>query len=773
MCWFSGAVEISFFYGGHWRTTLIAEFSKRRVFRVISGYAVVCFVTLQIADVTFEPLEISDSVLKVIIAVMLVALPIVAYVAWVFDVGPDAEVHKMPGTRAWLEALIAGVAVLIFGVGCWMVLIPNDRSAVAPPTSVEVQGVEESTALSLDDLRADEVSIAVMPFDNLSDSPDNAYFAAGTHEDLLINLTQLSGLRVVARSSVIKAQEVAQNAQEFAQMLGADYLVEGSVRRSGETILLTVKLTSVADDRQLWAARYNRKLTDVFAIQRDIATAVAAQLKLQFDLHRRNAIATGPTNASTYDLYLQARQLGNNNRTRPDIDRAIAILDLVIEQDPEFAEGYAQRSFLRNVTGLYGEPWSEIREQVISDARHALSLQPQSYEARLSWARALHYSQPPDQDLSEAEAQYRQAITINPGRFDAYFFLSQILVMQDRIDEAAAMAERAHINNPLNALTNSFFARIRGKQGRYEEARVLMLRAADLAPSASVIQAHGALLFLGAGDVFEGLRFAHKAAELDPRNAFPRILLAENFMALEDFTTAHKWAEQALNVNPDDAYANITLVRMLRTQERIREMRDHVEGWQARFPDERRTLHARAMLATALGFEAQANGDVTAYQEHTQKAFELWAEVVAPHRSKQGNLKLYTFNGALVLAYGLAGRQAGHTSISDQALKQVALFYQNVNKLRSSRDPYGGIARGIALAALGELEAALLSLEQASESGDGLLWILKAYRIDNPHSVLFRDLAQHPRYLALVEVMQRRDDRTLQRLKEEIPEVFQ
>ncbi|MEM1229890.1 MAG: hypothetical protein AAGI15_05085 [Pseudomonadota bacterium] len=345
---------------------------------MLSGYAVVCFVTLQIADVTFEPLGIDDVVLRAAIALMLIGVPVVAYLAWMFDVTPDAGIQKKPGGRPLLEAGVTLAALLLFGATVWWLLSP-DRQA---PATRSDSGPRANT-------------VAVLPFADMSPAGDQAYFANGIAEQILNELAGLEALRVASRTSSF---EVAQDrpVSEIGAALGVAYVLEGSVRREGERVRVTAQLIDAATGFNVWSKVFDREFKEIFAIQEEISKTVAGSLGVTFGADVNAFEGAGTQSVDAYESLLQGWTTGNPLLIR----RAIDI-------DPDYAAAWSALGLMTASRMLVTAPESSpaLIEEAVGYLSKALELDPNSAQS-LSFYGTLRYAQ---KDWVEGAAFHQRA----------------------------------------------------------------------------------------------------------------------------------------------------------------------------------------------------------------------------------------------------------------------------------------------------------------------------------------------------------------------------
>jgi TolB-like protein len=312
----------------------LCELRRRKVYRVAVTYVVVGWLLIQIGATVFPPLELPQWALRLLIVTVLAGFPIALVLGWAFDIGPRGIEVTPPAAagdncppalrprRANLY-LLAGVGILV-AVGVGFLVLPR------------------FSARKLDR------SIAVLPFDNLSNDPENAFFADGLHDDVLTSLANIGELKVISRTSVLPYRGKANNLREIGRALGVTAILEGSVRRSGNRIRLVVQLIDARTDQHLWAEDYDRELTDVFEIQSALAQEIAGQLKAKLSPDEKARMDAKPTeNTEAYLLYVRARPIATGSDTE-ERKKAIPLYEQAIALDPTFALAYAQLSWLES-----------------------------------------------------------------------------------------------------------------------------------------------------------------------------------------------------------------------------------------------------------------------------------------------------------------------------------------------------------------------------------------------------------------------------------------
>ena len=451
--------------------SFLAQLRRRRVPRVVAVYVVAALALLQTADIMAPALHLPGWTMTLLVVLALIGLIVTALLAWAFDVVPGGPV---------IEA--------------------------AAPDSPARAVVEPE--------RERRPTIAVIPFLNLSPDPENDYFADGVTEDVIASLSKVRGLSVISRTSAMAFKARTQSLQAIAAALGANRIVDGSVRRSGDRVRIVAELIDAATDRHLWAETYDRSLTDIFAIQSDVAFRIASALRTELSLDEQTRIRQQPTDSiEAYELYLKGR-VSLIRFERESMERAIRYFQAAIAVDPTFALAHA------NMAVAFAEmsdggmiPPEQARARARAGVASALTLDPALSEAHTA---AGYIKSIWDFDPAGAEAEYRRAIELSPSNADAYDFYGRLCGALGRFDEALALVRRAQELDPLTHRTDVASALIRA--GHLEEAVAEAMRAVDQDPAHARAHATLAWALIRNGRTDEGIAALERAVALEPDN---------------------------------------------------------------------------------------------------------------------------------------------------------------------------------------------------------------------------------------------------------------
>ena len=477
---------------------LFAELKRRNVIRMAGLYLVGAWLLTQVASTLLPAFDVPSWALRgLIVTLALGFIPAVIF-SWVFeltpqglkredDVGPEQSITPQTGRR--MDRMIIVVLVLALGYFAFdkFVLTPRRVAAlVSSPVPNESRSV------------IDAKSIAVLPFENLSRDPDNAFFTDGVQDQILTDLSQIADLKVISRTSVMQYKSgVARNLREIGQQLGVAHVVEGSVQRAVNKIRVNAQLIDARTDAHLWAQTYDRDLADVFAIQSEIAKAIADQLQAKLSPNEKKAIEQPPTtDLAAFDLYSRAKSLlltaGFSATAEPDLRKAIELLDEAVKRDPSFFDAYCQLAYAHEqLYAVKGFDHTPARLALAEAAVQAATrLRPDAAETHLARAQYLYYGL---RDYAGALAELeiaRRALPNDPRLFE---LTGYVLRRRGQQEEGLHNLQRAVELDPRNFLVLQQIAVSYQYLGRYGEAIAALDRALSIVPDNVETRANRAL----------------------------------------------------------------------------------------------------------------------------------------------------------------------------------------------------------------------------------------------------------------------------------------
>jgi TolB-like protein/Tfp pilus assembly protein PilF len=406
------------------------EVQRRKVYRVAVAYVIAAGGIIQLASAAFPAWDLPNWALRLVIVVLLIGFPLALVLAWAFDVTAQGikatPTPVVPGAHRRRNIIMLVATGAIISVAAGFFLLP--RAAAH---------------------RIDK-SIAVLPFENLSDNKENAYFADGIQDDILTNLSKIGDLKVISRTSVMSYRGDLPNVREIGKALGVSTILEGSVRREGNKVRVNVQLIDATTDEHLWANDYDGDLTDVFAIQTKMAQEIANELQAKLSPSEKAQMERKPTqNGEAYFAFVQAHNLFLGSVEDPTrLKQSEQLFARAIELDPKFALAIADYSQLESWMFHSIAPVSEHKEKARKLAEQALQLQPDLPEAHLAMGFSYYYG---DSDYDAALKEFEIAQRGLPNESDAYLAIGAIQRRQGKWAESTANLEKAASLNPKDS----------------------------------------------------------------------------------------------------------------------------------------------------------------------------------------------------------------------------------------------------------------------------------------------------------------------------------
>ena len=450
---------------------LFAELKRRNVYKVAVAYAVVGWLLVQVATQVFPFFEIPNWAVRLVVLLIIVGFPIALVIAWAFELTPegikrteDVDLPAGSGSkkRTWIYIVVIGAA---FSIGLFFIGRYTGRNSSSAASS---------------ELPAK--SIAVLPFDNLSRDPDNAFFAEGVQDEILTRLAKVADLKVIARTSTQKFKSAPENLPDIAKQLGVANILEGSVQKVNDQVRVNVQLVNALTNAHLWAEIYDRKLSDIFAVQSDIAKTVADTLQAKLTGSEKTAISKEPTaNTEAYELYHKGRSLWGK-RTGDNIPKAIAFYEQAIARDPNYALAYAGLSSAHILAPFYaGADRREASAKAKEAALKALRLDPNLAEAHTALGKVLFFG---EIDLAGAMREYKRAIELKPNDADAHhWFGNDALSALGQFEEAIVEGKRSVELDPLSVIINADLGTTFYYAHRYEESARQLRKTLEIDPT--------------------------------------------------------------------------------------------------------------------------------------------------------------------------------------------------------------------------------------------------------------------------------------------------
>jgi len=470
------------------------EIKRRNVYKVAVAYAVVAWLLIQIATQTFPFFDVPNWAIRLVILLVVIGFPIALVIAWAFELTPeglkrtesDEPPRKPSGGRLWIYVVIAGglLSAGLFFLGRFTVSRTADGG---PPSGSPLQGK----------------SIAVLPFVSLSEDKANAYFADGIQDEILTRLSKIAELKVISRTSTQQFQSKPGNVSEIARKLGVAHILEGSVQKSGDSVRVNVQLIKAEGDSHLWAETYDRKLTDIFAVETEVAQRIANSLAAKLTGREKEAINyVGTKITAAYDAYLRGIAL-RNSQSRQDQARLIQYCRQAVALDPNFAAPWADLAFAEGLRYGLGDRTDAQRALVKEAAENALRLDPDHGDGHAAMGMYIYYCL---QDYGGALVELEKAREQAPNQPLAIQAIGLVKRRQGKLDECLDLLWQAAQIDPLNEdIWMNLAWSYRGMR-RFADAHAMVDRAIAIAPNDSEVIVRKAEICAAEGDLTTAAR---------------------------------------------------------------------------------------------------------------------------------------------------------------------------------------------------------------------------------------------------------------------------
>jgi TolB-like protein/Tfp pilus assembly protein PilF len=483
-----------------------AELKRRNVYKVAIAYSVVAWLLMQVASQIFPFFEIPNWAVRLVVLLLIIGFPVAVILAWAFELTPEGIKRmelaeqlpiKSARSRVWIYvAMVAGaISVSLFFLARYTA--PNKQSGPA-----ELPGK----------------SLAVLPFTNLSGNPENAYFAAGIQDEIVTRLAKITELKVISCTSTQRLKSAPDDLPAIAKQLGVANILEGSVQRTADEVRVNVQLIKAESDAHLWADTFDRKLTDIFKIETEIAKTVAETLQAKLSGSEQHAIAARPTeNTEAHQLYLKGRFFWDK-RTGENLKKSIDYFNQAIAADPNYALAYVGLADCYLLLEDYGgTAANETYPKAKAFAQRALQLDSSLAEAHTSLA----YVYTNLWQWEQAEEEFKRAITLNPNYSTEHHWYSLYLLDLGRIDEAMAEIKRAHELDPLSLIIGTTLNYAYFAEGDVDSSIAQCKKVIDLDPNFPRAHEYLGLGYLRQGHHSQAVLELQKAVELSGRDRRP------------------------------------------------------------------------------------------------------------------------------------------------------------------------------------------------------------------------------------------------------------
>jgi TolB-like protein/tetratricopeptide (TPR) repeat protein len=471
-----------------------AELKRRNVYKVAVAYAVIAWLLIQAASILLPTFEAPPSVMKSLVVVIAIGFVVALVIAWTFEMTPSGmkrteEIGPDEKLPQWSRRKFASF-ILVLTV-CAAALLGYQVFRSKP------------TTLSGEITNLPAKSIAVLPFESLSEDKANAFFAEGVQDEILTRLAKVADLKVISRTSTQRFKSAPSDLREIARQLGVTNILEGSVQKSNDQVRVNVQLINALTDTHLWAEIYDRKLTDIFSVESDIAKTIAETLQAKLTGSEKAAMSTKPTaNSEAYELYLKGRFFWNK-RTSADLPKAVEYYNQAIAKDPNYALAYAG---LADAYVLYpdygvGAP-DEFYPKAKEMAMKALNLEP-SLGAPHAALGAVYTNF--EHDFAKAIAEFDRAIQLDPNYATAHQWKTTPLSALGEFDQAIAEDTKAIRLDPLSLIVNADLAFNSINARRFDEGIAQSRKTLEIDPNFHVVRGYLGLALQFQGKLAEAL----------------------------------------------------------------------------------------------------------------------------------------------------------------------------------------------------------------------------------------------------------------------------
>jgi TolB-like protein/cytochrome c-type biogenesis protein CcmH/NrfG len=510
-----------------------AELKRRNVYKVAVAYAVVSWLLIQVATQVFPFFEIPNWAVRLVVLLLILGFPVALILSWAFEitpegikraehVDPDQSItghtgRKILGMTAVLGAIAAGLFVFQF---------VRSKSTVTPRSSEAAPGSRNASA----PLSIPEKSLAVLPFENLSRDPDNAFFASGIQDEILTRLSKIGALKVISRTSTQQYQSKPQSLTEIAKQLGVANILEGSVQKVGEQVHINVQLIKAATDAHLWAESYDRELKNIFGVEGEVAGAIAEALNAKLTGAEEKAIADKPTqNAAAYDAYLRGVSIENAGGAMETYQKAATAYMDALRLDPKFALAWARLAITRSRLYFNGVDLATNSGAAVKEAAdQAIALGPQLGEA---WVAQGVYRYRVLRNFPSALQAYAEALKRLPN---SALVLENMGHVERRLGRWEA-AEKHYLTaaelDPRNLDILSTVSEVFQSLRRFKEAETMLDRILQISPGDETALANKAFIFQGEGRLEESAR---ELAKIDANSKDDIVILARTLQLVDE-----------------------------------------------------------------------------------------------------------------------------------------------------------------------------------------------------------------------------------------------
>jgi TolB-like protein/Flp pilus assembly protein TadD len=719
-------------------SSLIGELQRRNVFRVAIVYVVVAWIILQLGEILLPAFGIPDWGLRFIFIVLILGLPLALIFAWAFEMTPegikrekdvDRSVSMTPQTGRKLDRTI----IVVLALAVVFLVLDNYVLDRREPVPTAVTGADDAL-----------YSIAVLPFVNMSNDPDNEYFSEGLSEELLNVLAQIQDFKVAGRTSSFAFKGQAQDLREIGDKLGVNTVLEGSVRKAGDQVRITAQLVKVDDGFHLWSATYDRTLENIFEVQGEIATAVVSALKQTLLGEEDLAILDSkPTdNVDAYNHYLRGR-FYIRDRTREQLQKAQEAFQLAATLDPDFALAYSGLADSYMLQVDYGfRNYEDVQPLAQAAIDRAMAIDDQVSEV---WASQglIHSEAPTTADNKAERAALQRAVELNPNNAQAWAWLGNSATLAETRQRIKEL-ERAFELDPLHPVIMANLSTQYSVTGQYERAHALAQQIVEIEPELWRGYWDVGLSYWFEGEWDEAVLWYLKALKRDADNNSILGSIGGVFTDLGALDQAQDYTQRALRLNQQNRGLNASMAY-------LEYLKGQPDAGLARLRGLLESAPADDFLLANIAYLDLLTGN-------EERAREEYRQVMMPDEGSE-DWRITDGNFFFATWYAFTLNNAGERDEAE-ALSRAVVDWTAAIEGAGVHTWWIYIARALAHGAIGQRPEAVAAMRAAAETGwPGMTWI--------EHDPVFNTLRDDLGYMALMDDLRAKRQAQLETLRAE------
>ena len=711
---------------------------------------------------------------------LVLGFPVALIIAWRYsrdkakereseEVEGDPAVASIPDGEEGLGLPFLGglrlkdlvLIVIVLAVGYLFI----DRNPASEPAAVadshKITTQYEEAAVEPPAATISNASIAVLPFVNFSENKEFAYFAAGVHEDVLTYLSRVPDLLVISRTSVMQFADTQKTIPEIAAELKVAHILEGSVRRAGSRVRITVQLIRARDDIHLWAENYDRELTDVFAIQTEVAELVAQTLSRHIDTRGSESLSALTRVPEAYDLFAQGRRLIR----LPSADsarRGLQMFEDAIALDPDYAEAHAGIALALHALSKIDLPWESVKERAIESARRGISLAQDSAYVEFAIAQAVA-----NEDPRAAEGHLKRALALAPNDGEVRLAYVDLLRLQARYAELIEQLKEAARRDPLSPRVQLARGRLALLQGQSEVALGFISKALDSEPDNAYYHVTAGTAHAISNNIVQTLGHYGLARVLDPHNSRTYVQIAATLLRVGHFKGAEAWLDASTGVSPPDVEWYDISAQLYTATGLYDALTSLVDDLERHAPKDENVPKLRASAVSQTAHARRDASGIEAARPLDEKAVELLEAFLLPFKRPSGYDVTY-INAWSVLSLGVERQILGRDG--------TELFQAII-------DAFAGVESGvillnrhlqltIAYAGLGNAAEARAHAWKSLEKGGYIFWVLQTYGLVTDNGGVYHGLTETPEWREILRAMQTGHAETRSRIEQVFPAIL-